>query len=454
MTTGEIARIVQAAQANAPLHVAVGAVDWNGRLRTKQLPIGDLAKTLREGTALTSAIFATDTAEQPMDNGVFQHPANGYRDAQLSFDYASYYPDPLQTSGAGAVLLGQMVGTHAAVCPRALLARECTRLAALGFSVLSAFEIECHVLQETLATLPHKVPADLVAHPDFGRMYSFVDQAIADTLFHAIRATTAAMSIPLDSLHVEFRGLLEAGLTPSVGVTSADRLTLYKAVVKILARRHGALASFMAQLSSQHESAGGHLNLSLRDGVTDEPVFHAHKAPAGLSDTLRWFVGGLQRYSPELFLLYAPHLNSYKRLRLASIVPRTNTWAVDNKTVAFRVVNTSPALTRIEIRVVGADLNPYLALAAALAAGRRGIEQRLSPTPAAEGNALRESPASGADFPAEFANAIARWRASEFVHEIFGTTFVEAFALSRDWQLAQFEHTVTDWEVRQFAECV
>jgi glutamine synthetase len=319
---------------------------------------------------------------------------------------------------------------------------------------LTAFEIECHVLQETLATIPHKVPADLMAHPDFGRMYSFVDQAVTETLFHDIRATTAAMNIPLDSLHVEFRGLLEAGLSPSVGVTSADRLTLYKAVVKILARRHGALASFMALLSNAHESAGGHLNLSLRDIATDEPVFHAHNAPDRLSETLRWFVGGLQRYSPELFLLYAPHLNSYKRLRLASFVPRTNTWAVDNKTVTFRVINTSPALTRIEIRVVGADINPYLALAAALAAGRRGIEQQLLPTPAAIGNALRESAASGADFPRDFARAIAHWRSSEFAHETFGTTFVEAFALSRDWQLTQFERTVTDWEIRQFAECV
>jgi glutamine synthetase len=136
VTSDQIARIVQAAHASAPLHVSVGAVDWNGRLRTKQLPIGDLEKTLREGTALTSAIFATDTAEQPMDNGVFQDPANGYRDAELGFDHASYYPDPLQTSGAGAVLLGQLAGAHAAVCPRALLARECARLATLGFNRL------------------------------------------------------------------------------------------------------------------------------------------------------------------------------------------------------------------------------------------------------------------------------------------------------------------------------
>lgn len=454
MTADEIARVMGEVAACGLSHVSVGCVDWNGRLRTKQLHTRNLEKALGEGTVITSAIFATDAAEHPMENGVFQDPGNGYRDASLRFDALSVNVDPLHTSGAGMVLLGQLGGEHAAYCPRALLARECERLSALGLLALSAYEIECHVLQETLDSISRKIPGDLNAHPDFARMYSFVDQAVVEGLFHDIRVATAAMSIPVDSLHVEFRGLLEAGLVPSTGVTSADRLTLYKALVKALARKHGALATFMAQLSNQHESAGGHLNLSLLDSVTRAPVFHDHSQPAQLSTTLRWFVGGLQRFSPELFLLYAPNLNSFKRFGMAAFVPRTNTWALDNKTVAFRVVNTSPQLTRVELRVVGADINPYLTLAAALAAGRRGIEARLDPTLPANGNALRDTATGGKSFPADFATAIARWRGSEFAHETFGTAFVEAFALSRDWQLTQFERAVTDWEVRQFAECV
>lgn len=454
MTAELFGRVTAAVDAAGLSHVSAGCVDWHGRLRTKQLHTRNLDKALRDGTAFTTAIFATDTAESPMDNGVFQDPARGYRDARLVFDAASFYPDPLHAGGAGALLIGQLAGEHAVYCARAILDRECARLRALGFEALSAYEIECHVLQETLASLAHKVPRDLVSHPDFGRMYSFVDQSGAEGLFGELRRVTSQMGIPIDSLHVEFRGLLEAGLVPGRGVSAADRLVLYKAVLKVLARQHGALATFMAQLSNRHEPAGGHLNLSLIELATGAPAFCDPANPQGLSDTLSAFIGGLQRHGPDLFLLYAPHLNSYKRFGDATFVPRTNTWAIDNKTAAFRVVNASPELTRIELRVLGADINPHLALAATLAAGRRGIEEKLSPTPAATGNALNERHASGVAFPQDFRTAITRWRESVMVRETFGPAFVEAFALSRDWQLAQFARAVTDWEVRQFGECV
>lgn len=434
-------------------HVSVGCVDWNGRLRTKQIHVRNLDKALRDGTIVTTAIFATDTAEQPIESGPFHDPSNGYRDAVLELDPASARVDPLTASGEGLVILGHLKGEFAAYCPRALLRAECARLQALGLGALSAFEIECHVLQESLTSLLRKVPHELRAVPEFMRMYSFVDQAVADGFFGELRRISAEMSLPLDSLHVEFTGLLEAGLVPALGVTSADHLTLYKAVVKTLARRHKAISSFMAQLSNRHESAGGHLNLSLieSEGV---PAFYDQDSPASLSPTLRFFLAGLQRYIPELFLLFAPHLNSYKRLKLASFVPRSNTWAIDNKTATYRVVNHSASLARIEIRVIGADVNPYLALTAALAAGRRGIQEQLTPTAAASGNALEETKICGEPFPLEFGSAIEKWKRSEFAREIFGAPFVEAFAQSREWQLERFARTVTDWEVRQFAECV
>jgi len=435
-------------------HVSVACVDWNGRLRAKQLHVRNLDKIMQDGTAFTTAIFATDTTETPMDNGVFQDPANGYRDAALVFDDASFYPDPLHASGAGALLFGQLDGEHARYCPRAILAQECARLRELGFDALCAYEIECHVLQETLDSLSHKVPGDLVSHPDFGRMYSYVDQAEVDGLLSDLRHATATMGIPLDSLHIEFRGLLEAGLAPSGGERAADRLVLYKAIVKALARRRGALTSFMAQLSNRHESAGGHLNVSLISRVTGAPAFHDASDPESISALCRAFLGGLQRHVPEYFLLFAPHLNSYKRFGEATFIPTRNTWALGNKTAAFRVINVSPGLTRIELRIPGADIQPHLALAATLAAGRRGIEAALAPTAQALGNALREPRAKGEDFPGSFREAIARWRESACVRETFGAEFVEAFALSRDWQIAQFERTVTDWEVRQFGECV
>jgi glutamine synthetase len=433
-------------------HVSVGCVDWNGRLRTKQIHVRNLDKALSEGTVFTSAIFATDSAEQPIDTGLFHDPRNGYRDAVLALDSASARCDPLTIGGEGLVILGEFTNELAAFCPRALLRDECTRLRALGFDALSAFEIECHLLHETVSSLQHKVPSELRPAPEFMRMYSFVDQAVADGFLGELRRVSSQMALPLDSLHAEFTGLLEAGLVPTTGVAAADHLALYKAVVKTLARRHDAVASFMAQLSNRHESAGGHLNLSLVSHQGQSPAFFDHHQPHRMSGVMCGFLAGLQRYIPELFLLFAPNVNSYKRFKLATFVPRANTWAIDNKTAAFRVVNLTPSLARIEIRVVGADINPYLALTAAIAAGRRGIEERLTLSLPASGNALDEVIDCGEPFPLDFASAIAKWQRSAFAREVFGGPFVEAYAQSREWQLTQMARVVTDWEVRQFAE--
>ncbi|MGE0335739.1 MAG: hypothetical protein AB7O21_13870 [Gammaproteobacteria bacterium] len=428
---------------------SVGCVDWYGRLRTKQLHGAQLDKVLADGTAFTTAIFATDSAEVPMDDGVFQDPAAGFRDGRVVFDAASPYRDMCPSGPPGMLLLGQFAEPLAPFCPRALLARECDRLASHGLLVRGAFEVECHVLRETPDALAGKVPGLLTSHPEFARMYGHVGHARGAPLFDALRRACDGSGVTLASLHAEYGGLLEAGLTPALGVAAADRLTLYKTFTKIIAREHGALAVFMARLSDRHEPAGGHLNLSLVDATDGAPCFAANGG-----HMLEEFLGGLQRYAPELFLLYAPHVNSFKRFGGAPFVPITNTWGVDNKTAAFRVVRATPAETRIEVRLPGADVQPHLALAATLAAGRRGLEERLQPTAPVTGDARAPTAVRGAAFPADFGAAISRWRDSACAREVFGAAFVDAFARSREWQLREFARAVTDWELRQFGECV
>jgi glutamine synthetase len=448
----EIALVRANASADGVARVSFGCFDWNGRLRATQYPVDALGKALRDGLPLTSAIFATDTTERPILTGHFHDPANGYRDAWLQPDPRSVRPDPY-TDGAPALLvLGDLQGEFASCCPRAILRRQLDALACLGFGTRAAFELEYHVLLETPASLRAKVPAALERHPALERMYSFVDQALAAPLFDATRAAAAACDIPVHSLHAEFSGLLEVALGVSDGLVAADNAGLFKALAKIVARRHGALASFMAQLATPFESAGGHLNLSLRSLADDSPVFHA---PGGCCNAvLRGFIGGLQRYTPELLLLHLPHLNSYKRFRGDSFAPRTNSWGYDNKTCACRIVTANPDLARIEFRVPGADLNPHLALAAVLAAGRRGIEQGLAPSAPVSGDAAAPGASQGAAFPLDFATAIDAWRSSAFARETFGDLFVDAYALSREWEIDELARTVTDWELRQFGEGV
>jgi glutamine synthetase len=238
-------------------------------------------------------------------------------------------------------------------------------------------------------------------------------------------------------------------------VQAADRALCLKSIIKTAARRKDALAVFMARLSDVHEPAGMHLNLSLRASVGEDPVFFdtaaGHLSPGPV---MAAFLGGLQACLPDLFLLLAPTVNSWKRFQAAAFVPTTNSWGVDNKTAAYRVVLANPRETRVEVRLPGADTHPHLALAAVLAAGRKGIEDQLRPTQAVIGDAHASDAPAGPCFPASFADAITRWRGSRYAREFFGPEFVQAYADSRAWQLQRLERTVTDWEVRQFAECV
>lgn len=444
-----IARVLARIPARAPRHVGVACVDWDGRLRAKELSPARVADALRHGTAFTTAIFATDTAGIPMEGTHFQDPAQGFPDARLVFDAGSARADPAAPSRL--LLLGRLAGSYAEMCPRALLAREEDRLRALGCTVHAAYEVECHVLAETPEALAERAPHTLRSHPEFRRMLSFVGQRGAAPLFDDLVRTAEAIDIDIDSLHVEHEGLLEAALAPTGAREAADRLTLFKAMTKVVARRHGALATFMARLSDAHAPAGAHVNLSLRaaDGA---PLFWDAAAPDRLGTTLRRFLGGLQQHLPDLFLLCAPTLNSWKRYTGPAFVGRRNTWGIDNKTAAFRVVNVDAAHTRIEIRLTGADVNPHLALAAILAAGRRGIADNLPPSLAASGDAGLAEAAAGPSLPADFATAIRRWRTATVAAETFGSAFVAAYAGTRDWQLARFGAAVTDWEVRQFAE--
>jgi glutamine synthetase len=193
--------------------------------------------------------------------------------------------------------------------------------------------------------------------------------------------------------------------------------------------------------------------LSLAARAGDNGFFEA-RAPGGMSALLTAFLGGLQRYVPELFVLFAPNVNSYKRFAPDCIAPHTNSWGINNKTVAFRVVNADAGHCRVEIRVAGADANPYLALAAAVAAGRAGIAQALAPSAACAGDASAPGAPAGAPFPRELRAAVAAWRASPFAHESFGAAFVDAYARSREWQLHQFDAAITDWELQTYARNV
>jgi glutamine synthetase len=183
-------------------------------------------------------------------------------------------------------------------------------------------------------------------------------------------------------------------------------------------------------------------------------VFHDAAAPLGMSETMRWFVGGQQRLMPELLSMIAGTVNSFTRLVPGFWAPTSATWGAENRTTALRVIGGGPKSQRVEYRVAAADINPYIALACALGSGLWGIENRVEPTEAVSGNAYAQTFPPELSFPATLSGAAERLKASAAAEDLFGRAFVEHYAASRLWEERQFRRAVTSWELERYFEII
>ena len=447
-----VERVLAVVEERGLRHVTIGVFDVNARLRAKRFNVANLRKGLIEGTPFIAGVLANSPAEDLIETNPLVDPKDQFRDGLLLLDAESCRDLPFGDPKS-LVIIGQYGEGDEIYCPRARLSLELERIEALGFEAFGGFELEGCVLAETEASVREKVPHTVALQPGYERYCSF-DQITGMPLVDEIEAACAAMRIGIDTLHTEYIGQLEAGLSPVRGLQIADDAALYKTIAKTIVRRHDGMITFMARRNSENQGCGAHVNISLRERGSDCAAFYDPEGPDHMGATLRHFLGGLHAHVPELFLLFAPHVNSFKRLQPGLFTPLHNTWGFNNKTVAFRVLTTSPAATRIEVRIPGADINPYLALCAVLIAGRRGIEERLEPPAATVGDgwSLEKSPEPL--FPRTFAEAIERFEGSALAREALGDAFVDIFASDRRWEIDQLERTVTDWEVRLLAESV
>jgi glutamine synthetase len=264
----------------------------------------------------------------------------------------------------------------------------------------------------------------------------------------------ACMRIPVESLHAERgAGLMEAALRHGHTVEIADNAVLFKTFAKVVAQRRRMLMTFMARWSNEADGQSGHIHFSLTDGCRN-PVFYDGKMPDGISATMRHFIGGMQRLMGDFLLMFAPNVNSYKRLVPGFFAPTSADWGIENRTCAIRAIPGPPKATRVECRTPGADANPYLSIAAVLAAGLYGIEHAIEPSAPSDNNVYAAEVPEELRLPADFATAIKRFRQSPHARDYFGDTFVEAYADTRAAQLAQFNTFVTDRELGRFFELV
>ncbi|MEJ7690800.1 MAG: glutamine synthetase family protein [Nocardioidaceae bacterium] len=329
-----------------------------------------------------------------------------------------------------------------AVRARSILRRQAEAAEDIGLAPWMASELEFTVFDETPGSLVDKGytglrPHGAELHPEL------VEQIGHDEDFLLkLRETLVASGIPVESVKSEYSvGQFEMVVSPGSAMDSADRHVVYKLAVREVARRYGLAATFM---SKWHESFGGsscHVHISLNDG-------NGHNVFAeGRDDDLRHFVAGVQRYARDVFLLWAPYPNSYKRFQDGSFAPTALGWGDDNRTAAIRVTGTGPG-RHIENRIPGADSNPYLAYAGLLAAGLAGIEDKLDPeTEAAGGNAYgrNDQPL----LPRNVEEAIEAFESSAFARERLGGDVVDHVANFCDKEAQASRMAVTDWDRRR-----
>jgi glutamine synthetase len=284
--------------------------------------------------------------------------------------------------------------------------------------------------------------------------YSMLRSSVESDLYHGLLKLCADMDMPLEGLHTETGpGVMEAAITYTDALAAADRAILFKTFSKVFAQRHGKMFTFMAKWSNSYPGQSGHLHLSLRD-ADGKPVFHDSGKSSNISDTMRWFIGGQQALMPELLAMVAPTVNSYSRLIPGFWAPTDATWGVENRTCALRAIPGSASSQRVEYRVAAADINPYVALAAALGSGLWGIENRIEPDAPIAGNAYAVTHSPERALPRTLSDAADRLTRSSAARSLFGDIFVDHYAMTRQWEAREFQRAITDWELARYFEII
>jgi len=264
----------------------------------------------------------------------------------------------------------------------------------------------------------------------------------------------AKMDFPLEGLHSETGpGVLEAAIYFDEILAAADKASLFKTYTKILAQKRDWIATFMAKWSPDWPGQSGHLHMSLQD-PDGKPVFYDKAQKYQISEVMRHFIGGQQALMPDFLAMIAPTVNSYTRLIPGFWAPTEASWGIDNRTCALRAIPGLPESQRVEYRITAADINPYIALAAALGSGLWGVENKIEPDEPVMGNAYEKKFPRKRHLSRNLYDAAERLERSKPARELFGDAFINHYAATRKWEQREFNKHITDWEMSRYFEII
>jgi len=328
--------------------------------------------------------------------------------------------------------------------PRAILKRQIARARALGFEPMMATELEFYIFEEDFDELRDGHYGQMTPVVRYNNDYGILGSTKEEFLMRDVRNNLFGAGIPIENSKGEAdAGQHEINVRYSDALDTADMHTITKNAIKEMADQRGVSVTFMAKYATNRAGSSSHIHQSLWSGAT--PVFRDEKGEHGMSQTMRHYLAGLLAHASEVTAFLAPNINSYKRFTKGMFAPTKAVWSTDNRTAGYRVCGADTKAVRVECRVGGADLNPYLALAAQIAAGLAGIEGKLPLEPEMTGDMYAARKAR--DIPSSLRDAAAALNRSKMLRAAFGDEVVDHYVHAAEWEISEHDRVVTDWEL-------
>jgi glutamine synthetase len=454
-------RVLEEIRRSPANRVKVAITDLDGILRGKFISKDKFLSAAKPdgGFGFCDVVFGWDSHDACYDNTKLTGWHKGFPDAVVRLDLTTQRAVPWDNDVP--FFLGDFVWRGPAaegadephpLCPRQLLKRVLRRAEKLGVRPMCGMEFEWFNFAETPQSWADKryVNPQPITPGMFG--YSILRASHGHAFFNAMLDELPRFGIPIEGLHTETGpGVYEAAIAFGGALESADRAALFKTAVKEIGLRFGIMPSFMAKWNQAYPGCSGHVHQSLSDG--EKNLFHDPKGRHQMSGLFESYLAGQVACMMEFAPMLWPTVNSYKRLVDGFWAPVKPTWGIDNRTASFRVMPGSPKSSRLETRCPGSDVNPYLAIAAVLAAGLHGVEQKLKLTaPPIHGS--NEGAENIPRAPRSLIETTRIFRDSTIARDWLGDDFVDHFAATREWEWRQWQDAVTDWELKRYFEVI
>src|SRR6187200_223374 len=422
--------------------------DMQGRLVGKRFHAAYFLEGAHEETHGCDYLLANDIDMEPVPGYAAANWEKGYGDFIMKPDLATLRRIPWLP--ATALVLCDIVDHHhhepVPHSPRAMLRKQMERLDALGMASYFASELEFYLFDETYETAQAKVGNNLETTGNYIQDYHVFQTTKEEAVMRAIRNGLQGAGIPVENSKGEWGpGQEEVNVRYADALEMADRHAILKNGVKEIAWGQGKSVTFMAKWNYGLAGSSSHVHLSLWDEKGAKPLFHDAKAEHGMSPLMRAFVAGQLKYARDITYFLAPYINSYKRFQVGTFAPTKAIWSRDNRTAGFRLCGEDTKAIRIECRIGGADLNPYLAFAALLAAGMKGVEEKLVLEPPFSGDAYFGKMLP--EVPKTLRDAAAAFGKSKMLRAALGDAVVDHYVRTAEWEQFEYDRRITDWEL-------